>query len=368
MLRFVHTADIHFDTPFSARFSRKQAELRRKEVMQTFRKITKVAGDADLFLIAGDLFDGEYVSGETIAFLKRMFAEIPQTQVFIAAGNHDAFTASSVYAKESFGENVHIFSTEQEYLDIPELSVRVHGRSFARSYEESSLLNPLSLSEEFANILVMHGEITSSGEMSNYNPVSKERIANCGADYVALGHIHGYAEHTKPGESHYAYPGIPEGRGFDELGEKGYISGVISDGIVKTEFIPCCCRRFHILTIDVTGLSDGLEIAEKIKETVQKEGAAEDIYRFILTGETEPALIQADFLDEQIKEELFFAEWEDCTAPQRNEALYLQDAGLKGDFVREMIRRRTEAPEEERAEYELALRLGLDAMEGGISL
>ncbi|MEG1442313.1 MAG: metallophosphoesterase, partial [Oscillospiraceae bacterium] len=79
MPRIIHTGDIHFDTPFTSRLNRKDAELRRSEIKATFGKIISKANDADLLLIAGDLFDGGTVSADTINFLKRKFSEIPNT-------------------------------------------------------------------------------------------------------------------------------------------------------------------------------------------------------------------------------------------------------------------------------------------------
>ena len=62
MPSFIHTADVHLDTPFSARFTQKQMQLRRKELMQTFQKIVRAAEKKDFLFISGDLFDGEFVS------------------------------------------------------------------------------------------------------------------------------------------------------------------------------------------------------------------------------------------------------------------------------------------------------------------
>ena len=86
MPSFIHTADVHLDTPFSARFTQKQMQLRRKELMQTFQTIVRAAEKKDFLFISGDLFDGEFVSLETASFLQRAFSEIkdphPRGQLF----------------------------------------------------------------------------------------------------------------------------------------------------------------------------------------------------------------------------------------------------------------------------------------------
>ena len=64
-------ADVHFDTPFSARFDERQARMRRNEMKNEFSALIRHAAAADLLLIAGDLFDSSYVREETLAFVRR---------------------------------------------------------------------------------------------------------------------------------------------------------------------------------------------------------------------------------------------------------------------------------------------------------
>ncbi len=101
MPTFLHTADIHLDSAFSARFDAECAAQRRHELIRVVSDMADIAKELDIWLIAGDLFDGKNVSAETVAFLKRRFSEMPDTQIFIAAGNHDAFGENSyTHAKD----------------------------------------------------------------------------------------------------------------------------------------------------------------------------------------------------------------------------------------------------------------------------
>ena len=60
--------------------------------------------------------------------------------------------------------------------------------------------------------------------------IAPEDIEKSGLTYLALGHVHQYSGPRREGGTVYAYPGTPDGRGFDELGEKGVILGRVSDG------------------------------------------------------------------------------------------------------------------------------------------
>ena len=61
-VKIFHCADLHLDTPFS--LSPMKAEKRNSELRIAFSNAINYAKDreADLFFIAGDLFDGRYVT------------------------------------------------------------------------------------------------------------------------------------------------------------------------------------------------------------------------------------------------------------------------------------------------------------------
>ena len=364
MPTFVHTADVHFDTPFSARFTPKQAELRRKEVMQTFSRICEKAGECDLLLMAGDLFDSRFISGETIAFLKRCFANIPDTRIFLVAGNHDPMTPDSPYLKEDWGENVHIFGTEMEYVDIPELETRIHGRSFSQRHEEQSLLGEIPLREGWCNLLLLHGELVSPNGESSYNPLEKGKMEASGVDYAALGHIHLYSGILRSGNLYYAYPGIPEGRGFDETGERGYLTGTIERGGLQAEWIPVSKRKFICQELNVSSCKDTLEVAEQVLALIENQGE-EHMYRLTLTGEADSSLVQIDVLYEQMKGKAFSLELRDETRPSYHLDELAKENTLRGDFVSAMLKEIESLTDEEKEIGYLALSMGLDAMERG---
>ena len=360
----VHTGDIHLDTPFTARFTREQASLRRREVMHTFLRICQRAKSADIFLVAGDLFDGRFVSGETVAFLKRCFAEMPDTRVFLVAGNHDPLQQDSCYLAENWSENVHIFGTEMEYVDIPELKTRIHGRSFTQSHIDTPLLTSLSIAEDWCNILLLHGEVVATGGESAYNPIEKPVLAASGVDYAALGHIHLASGPERLGAVYYAYPGIPEGRGFDEAGTRGYLAGIVEKGSVQMEWVPVSKREFVLEHLDISDCTDSLQVVEKIKEVIATQGE-EHCYRIFLSGGVSFAMPEMGVLAEQLKGYGFSIELRNETRIAYDMEALAKEATLRGAFVRRMLEEIAAMPEETKARGQLALTLGLEAMEGG---
>lgn len=363
MARIVHTADLHFDTPYSARLNSMQAELRRSELKSTFSAIVDKAKEADVFIIAGDLFDGKLVSQDTIDFLKRKFGELSHVPVFITAGNHDPYTADSVYAREDFGDNVHIFGGDMEYVDLEELKLRIHGVSFKAEAVESSQLTTLELSEDFANILVMHGDVNPIGD-SRYNPLTEDALCNCGAEYVALGHIHTYSGvHAKEGKCSWAYPGNPEGRGFDETGDKGILIGTVEKGMASLEFLKMSKRRYFDLCLDVSDAKDEAQIYEMIENCLATTGSREDFYRITLEGRTNIiSEYVLDVLKEKAGELAFYVDIVDKTESAYDYVSMASEPSLRGRFVSMMLERAKNADAEERETIYLAMKIGVDAL------
>jgi len=287
-LKIIHTADIHFDTAFSGLTDTEKAAVRRQDLRTTFSKIIALSQNADMLLISGDLFDGNNVSRTTLDFLKHAFSQIRHVKVFICAGNHDCLDDNSVYKHFDFGENVYVFGTEPEMIETEH--VDVYGVSFKSANDARELLPEFTIKNpQKVNILVMHGNLSGS----DYNPVKLRDIENCGMDYVALGHIHAGSGLKNAGTVYYAYPGCPEGRGFDETGEKGVLALTLAKGYTKADFVPTQQRMYIEEKIDVTEAENVEDIISMVLSKCTEET---HIYRIKLCGTCSfpisPAVIQ----------------------------------------------------------------------------
>ena len=124
-MKFVHIADMHFDSPF-VKLSDKDilGDLRRLEQRKVFKKIIEYIKNNNIkyFFISGDLYEHKYVRQSTIEYINKLFKEIPETKIFIAPGNHDPYLKNSYYNKFNWNENVKIFNSEIEKIELPEES------------------------------------------------------------------------------------------------------------------------------------------------------------------------------------------------------------------------------------------------------
>lgn len=275
-MKFVHIADMHFDSPFVNLSERETlGDRRRLEQRKIFKKVIEYIKQEKIeyFFISGDLYEHKYVKQSTIEYINNLFKEIPQTQIYIAPGNHDPNIKNSYYNKYTWNENVKIFGAEIEKVETEE--AKIYGYGFNDFYCTDSGVEKITLEDsQKPQILVIHGTIDGANiEDKQYNSMSTKILEKIGFDYIALGHIH------KPDYSNkkIVYPGSTAALGFDELGEHGMIAGNIEKGSVELKFIPLDEESFTKKEIDVTKILSKEELIEKINETEIKENEYAEI-------------------------------------------------------------------------------------------
>ncbi len=365
-IKILHFADIHFDSPFSE-LSASAAEQRKEDLRETFGRIIDTAKEegVQIILLPGDIFDNTTVMKSTLDFIIKKFLDIPNIKVFIAPGNHDPINNKSFYKLINWPENVYVFKGDYSYYKLPELNTIVHGIGFKESHVREPLLkNIIAKEDSFINLMVLHGEL-SNGSINDYNPITLEDIRNSNMDYIALGHRHGYSGILREGKTHYAYSGNIEGRGFDELGEKGVIIGEIFKDSVKLDFLPLQKRKYYILEADISGLDTYEEIASKIKGLASEE-AKENLYKIFLKGEIkEYFILNTDILTSKLKEDFYFIKLVDATSISFDLESLSETYTLKGLYAKRLIKSIEKAEKGDKELYEEALKLGIQALSGG---
>ena len=261
MIKIIHGADFHLDSPFSG-LTPERAAQRRGEQRELLDRLAALAREkqADLVLLAGDLLDSERVFRETAQALSTALASIP-CPVFIAPGNHDFYGPRSVWTALDWPENVHIFD-ELEQVELP--GCTLWGRAFSDPHQAACPLEGIAVPDDGRlHLAVLHGNV--GGAEGDYGPITPGDIAASGLDYLALGHVHQSSGLQREGETFWAYPGCPEGRGFDETGEKGVLYLEAEPGRVTAQFVPLAKVRYEIFTVDITGPEGALSnIREEI--------------------------------------------------------------------------------------------------------
>ena len=178
-MKFVHIADMHFDSPF-INLSEKGmlGDLRRLEQRKVFKKIIEYIKEnvVEYLFISGDLYENKYVRQTTIEYINNLFKEIPNTKIFIAPGNHDPFIKDSYYNKFEWNKNVKIFRSKIEKVETEEANI--YGFGFDDFYcTECGIESLTILEKDKPNILVIHGTLDGANiEEKQYNSISKKTL------------------------------------------------------------------------------------------------------------------------------------------------------------------------------------------------
>ena len=254
-MKFIHIADMHFDSPF-VNLSDKDimGDLRRLEQRKAFKKV----------------YEHKYVKKSTIEYINNLFKEIPETKILISPGNHDPKIKNSYYNKFEWNDNVKIFGSKIEKVELPE--VDIYGYGFDDFYcTDSGIENFEIENKNKINILVIHGTLDGASiEEKQYNSMTKKMLKQKGFDYIALGHIH-KKDYDSEENQNIVYPGSTISLGFDELGEHGMILGEVEKETINLKFIPLDEEEFIEINLDVSDLFSVEELIEKINSFEIKE-------------------------------------------------------------------------------------------------
>ena len=366
-IKILHTADIHFDTPFSG-MTPKEALKSKEELKQVFEKIIEMTleKEIDILLIAGDIFDNLSVNKTTLHFIKNCFEKISKVNVFISPGNHDPFNEKSFYSIVEWSSNVHVFKGGMESVILEHINTVVWGVGFNTSHVNKSLLKDVKRVEGYNNIMVIHGEITTTKEGNDYNPITEEDIAKSNMDYIALGHRHKFSGVKKIDNTYYSYSGCPQGRGFDELEDKGIVIIELKDKFVESKFIRTSIRNYYEKEININGCFGYGEVKNKIINEIPMLDRKNNFYKIILIGEvSEEFTLNEEFLKELLKDEFYFVKVIDKSEVKLDINELTKGYSLKSIFAKKIYERLQSAEtEEEREIINLALKIGLQSISG----
>lgn len=353
MMKLLHAADLHLDSPFSG-LSPAQAAQKRAQQRELLLRLSETCRErgCQILLLSGDLFDGAHVYRDTLEALISALRDCG-AEVFISPGNHDCLCTGSAYLTERWPDNVRIFNKEYiECAELEELGCRVYGAGF-HGTTAPALLDGFSAPRDgLKNLMVIHGDALNAN--SDYNPVSNTQIADSGLDYLALGHIHKGGS-VRAGKTLCAWPGCAMGRGFDETGEKGALEVVFDAEKVTTEFIPLGAGKYEICEVEAG--EDPLAAASAALPLQ----APRDVYRVIFKGESEAPDLDAIY--KALAPRFFDLQLRDRTVPPVDLWKAASEDTLKGVYLRMLKEKYDAAPEEARPAIAFAARTGLAIME-----
>lgn len=300
--RFIHTADIHLDSPLRT-LALRNAELSELIGLATRRSFVRIIDlcleeRVDALVIAGDLYDGDQTSMKTARFLAEQLARLHEAGIsaFIIRGNHDAL--SKITTELVMPDSVKLFGSVAETIAIDRapgrFAVAIHGLSFAKPQAPESLLRHYALPvPDAVNIGIMHTSLGGSAGHDLYAPCSVADLRQMGFRYWALGHIHKRLA-VEDLSSAIVMPGIPQGRDINEDGPKSISLVTIGDDrSVFIEERQTAVAQFGRLVVDISRANDWKNVVLEAKGSLECLSSAVSadhlVARVEITGATELA-------------------------------------------------------------------------------
>lgn len=325
-MKLIHTSDIHIDSPLTARLSSDKIRERRRELLLSFSHLAAEAKrlGAVGIIIAGDLFDSERVSKKALTTALDVIESTPELAYFYLFGNHEKRALSE--SGMALPKNLYIFGEDWTHFELGD--ILISGRSVC----SENMFDTLRVAHGKRNIVVLHGELRDNSAYPDV--IGKKDAAGRGIDYLALGHYHSYSENRLDRKTVAVYSGTPEGRGFDEVGKKGFVLLDTDGDAIKHTFVSSAKRQLHRIEVDITGAERPSEIEQRCHAALA-DLPSSDLVRLELIGSYQPNLFKdAESIRRTFADRYYFFEVKDLSKIEINPQAYKNDKSLKGEFIR----------------------------------
>ncbi|HHW90318.1 MAG TPA: DNA repair exonuclease [Clostridiales bacterium] len=348
-MKIIHCSDIHLDS----RLECVNSKERNNELLNTFNKMVDyaAANDVRAIIIAGDLFDTQSPTSKTKKFLSDLISQTPKIDFLYLKGNHDGY---DIFDAVDMPPNFKPFLdkwTTYNYDDVTIAGIQITNDNYKSLYQQ------LDLTADQKNIVVMHGQISAS---TKPDTVNLELLKNKNIDYLALGHYHSFSWDKLDKRGIYCYSGCLEGRGYDEVGEKGFVlldaQNLSASPLLITNLSH---RTVYEIDADISEKNSYLEIKNAITQAVSGIDSRHYVKvnltgSYILGAQKDLHHIKLDF------EPLFYSfKVQDNTQLQIDIEDYQYDISLKGEFIRSVLK--SNLPQKQKEDI---INFGIRALKG----
>lgn len=277
-VRIVHAADLHLDSPLRglAAYPDAPVERLRAASRHAFSRLVDITVErnADLMLLAGDVWDGDWPDVGTGLFFAREMGRLQRAnvRVVLLRGNHDA--ESKITKSVTLPDNVHVLSHKKpESIPFDDLGVVVHGQSFARPdvTENLALAYPDAAAGKI-NVGMLHTALEGDVRHATYAPCKLSDLQAKRYDYWALGHVHEHAILAASSASDggtIAFPGVLQGRQVRETGAKGALWVELDASGSRLERLIVDVVRWHVCDVDLDAAEQFEEIPLRVRTAIE---------------------------------------------------------------------------------------------------
>lgn len=328
-MKFIHTADLHIDSKIDYLPS-SLSTIRREEVLHSFERLCEYAvkNKITAVIIAGDLFDCNKVTKKAIERVKNAISLSNGVDFLYLQGNHDELASEEIFS--DFPCN---FKPFQQGLSSFNYGNVVISGIVDINNSLLSQCDQINFNKDDFNILAMHGEVVDYKGKSKNGAISLPMLRDRNIDYLALGHYHSFSQGQLDLRGKYAYSGCLDGRGFDELGQKGFVVIDTDDNLFT--FVPFSSRQYLEKSFDLSNYTNWISARAELIQKLKSECDKSNVLKVVLSGEVlQDFNLDKSELEQRLREYFFYAKIEDKTVLKLTEQDYLLDKTVKGEFLR----------------------------------
>lgn len=316
---FIHTSDIHLDSPFKG-ISEIDEKISVKLTEATFRSFNRIIDlcierQVDFLLVAGDIYNEMDRSLRAQIRFRDGMKKLSDTGIkaYIVHGNHDPLDGWA--ADLDWPDNVYIFGGESvEKVSVEkdgEEIALIYGISFNTREVTTNLASRFPVKKRTQNgiftIGLLHCNVGNTGHQA-YAPCTLDDLLGKKFDYWALGHVHNKTILNKENPP-VIYPGNPQGLNPKESGSRGcFLVNVDRNGKPRYEFKAVDSVRWSTENLSISSFATEEELISGIYDYIsnirQKTENCSCVIRIILTGRgpLHSTVIRKGFLDDILKE------------------------------------------------------------------
>lgn len=279
MLKFLHISDIHLNTGFS-----NKSDIIRMKLKRAIKSACEQAVDYTIeqnlegLLIAGDLFDHEFVSYEDEKWLKTQFLRLLDNaqKIFYVTGNHDPMNTISFMKELKSSEHFYYIDSDEvrqiHLISREGTPYHVIGIGHISKNEQRNLIQKFPVKpEDSIWIGIAHASVPSALSLSgkkDYMATTLYQIEMLNYDYFALGHIHV----RQILADRIAYSGNLQGLNIKETGFKGGLLVTLDHHQTQIEPVNFQSVLWEDLDVEITPEIESINDLEALMmETILKK-------------------------------------------------------------------------------------------------